>query len=286
MSAYEEKNIDKLNSFMAFEERQQSLFDPDYIRELFLKRGLNISALNNYLECPKKYLYKNLIRIPDVYSTTLIFGSIVHRALELFFKDSGKEGKILPKNVLLEKFEITLKKNMLSLAEEEKIRQRGHNLLSDYYDEYKDDWVCKTKTEVGPERAFELEDKQTITLNGKIDKIEYLDDVYEGEVNLIDYKTGKPFSEKSKEDRANYERQIIFYHLLLESSDKKIKINKSTLDFLEKNKKGQYEQYTLEVTEEHLGKLRQEINMMAQDVLSMEFLKKGCGKPDCPWCNM
>jgi hypothetical protein len=73
---------------------------------------------------------------------------------------------------------------------------------------------------------------------------------------------------------------------LLESSDKKIKINKSTLDFLEKNKKGQYEQYTLEVTEEHLGKLRQEINMMAQDVLSMEFLKKGCGKPDCPWCNM
>jgi len=286
MSAYEEKNIDKLNSFMAFEERQQSLFDPDYIRELFLKRGLNISALNNYLECPKKYLYKNLIRIPDVYSTTLIFGSIVHRALELFFKDSGKEGKILPKNVLLEKFEITLKKNMLSLPEEEKIRQRGQNLLSDYYDEYKDDWVCKTKTEVGPERAFELEDKQTITLNGKIDKIEYLDDAYEGEVNLIDYKTGKPFSEKSKEDRANYERQIIFYHLLLESSDKKIKINKSTLDFLEKNKKGQYEQYTLEVTEEHLDKLKQEINMMAQDVLSMEFLKKGCGKPDCPWCNM
>jgi hypothetical protein len=73
---------------------------------------------------------------------------------------------------------------------------------------------------------------------------------------------------------------------LLESSDKKIKINKSTLDFLEKNKKGQYEQYTLEVTEEHLDKLKQEINMMAQGVLSMEFLKKGCGKPDCPWCNM
>lgn len=286
MSAYEEKNIDKLNSFMAFEERQQSLFDPDYIRDLFLKRGLNISALNNYLECPKKYLYKNLIRIPDVYSTNLIFGSIVHRALELFFKDVDKEGKILPENVLLEKFEITLKKNMLSLSEEEKIRQRGRKLLSDYYDEYKDDWVCKTKTEVGSERTFELEDKQTITLNGKIDKIEYLDNAYEGEVNLIDYKTGKPFSEKSKEDKANYERQIAFYHLLLESSDRKIKINKSILDFLEKNKKGEYEQYTLEITEEHLDKLRQEINMMARDILTMDFLKKGCGKPDCPWCNM
>jgi RecB family exonuclease len=132
-----------------------------------------------------------------------------------------------------------------------------------------------------------LDNKDTIELTGKIDKIEYLGNDFSGEVNLIDYKTGHPFSEKTKGDKENYERQIVFYHLLLEESDDgNLRINKSVLDFLEKNKKGEFEQYTFQVEKDHLNNLKKEINDCANEVLSMEFLKKGCGKKDCEWCQM
>ena len=58
---FEEKNINNLVSFMNSENKESSLFDSEYLKQLFFKRGLNVSALNNYLACPKRYLYKNLI---------------------------------------------------------------------------------------------------------------------------------------------------------------------------------------------------------------------------------
>jgi hypothetical protein len=63
-------------------------------------------------------------------------------------------------------------------------------------------------------------------------------------------------------------------------------INKSVLDFIEKNKKGKFEQHSLEITKEHLEKLKEEINTCAKEVLSMEFLEKGCNKKDCQWCQI
>lgn len=287
MKDFELKNMDKLASFMNFTEKSDSLFDPEYLKQLFLKRGLNVTALNNYLECPKKYLYKNLIRIPDTYSATLSFGSIIHESLESFFRASSKEEKILSKDALLGEFKKSLNRSNMPEKDEEKFKEKGENILSDYYDKYSKIWTHKVKVEFGPKRNFVLDNKETIELTGKIDKIEYLGNDFSGEVNLIDYKTGRPFSEKTKDDKENYERQIVFYHLLLEEYDEgNIRINKSVLDFLEKNKKGDFEQYTFEVESGHLDKLKREINDCANDILSMEFLKKGCGKKDCEWCPM
>jgi hypothetical protein len=55
---------------------------------------------------------------------------------------------------------------------------------------------------------------------------------------------------------------------------------------VEKNKKGKFEQHSLQITKEHLDKLKEEISDFAKDVLSMEFLKKGCDKKDCEWCQI
>lgn len=285
--AFEEKNLDKLASFMGSSSKSDSLFESEYLRKLFYKRGLNVTALNNYLDCPKKYLYKNLIRIPDVYSTTLSFGSTIHESLESFFKACSKEEEILSKELLLEEFSKSLRRANMGEKEEEKFKKKGEDILNDYYDKYSKSWSHKVKVEFGPKRNFVLENGEALELNGKIDKIEYLGSDFSGEVNLIDYKTGHPFSEKTKDEKENYERQITFYHLLLEEyGDGDMRINKSVLDFLEKNKKGEFEQYTFEVRREHLDKLKKEINDCAERVLSMEFLKKGCGKKDCEWCQM
>ena len=171
--------------------------------------------------------------------------------------------------------------------DEDKFRERGEVALSEYYDEYSKNWTYKVSTQFPVRRDFELDNKQILKLSGTLDKIEYIDDLFSANVNIIDHKTGKPFSEKTKDQKENYERQLIFYKLLLTDYDKKdFKINKSILDFVEKNKKGKFEQYEFNVTKEHLDKLKEEINTCAKEVLSMEFLEKGCNKKDCEWCKI
>lgn len=287
MKNFEKNNIDKLVSFMNSEKRVSSLFDKDYLRKLFFKRGLNVSALNNYLNCPKKYLYKNLIRIPDLYSPSFKFGSIIDFALNKFFEKSKKESKILSKKILLEEFNRGLNKFNLAEKDWEKFKERGEKALSEYYDEYKDTLTYKVDMQFIIERDFELDSKDILKISGIIDKIEYINDLFSPNINVIDHKTGRTFSEKTKEQKTDYERQLIFYKLLLTKYDKKdFIVNKSLLDFIEKNKKGKFEQYSFEVTKKHIDKLKEEINTCAQDVLSLEFLKKGCNKKDCEWCQI
>jgi DNA helicase II / ATP-dependent DNA helicase PcrA len=284
---FEEKNIDTLAVFMSSLKKSATLFDADYIRQLFFTRGLNVSALNNYLDCPMKYLYRNLIRIPDLSSPAQQYGNVIDIALNNFFKRSKLESQILPKKVLLEEFETALLSYNLDEKEEDKFRERGEKALVEYYDEYADTWTPRVETQFYVKKDFLLENRDTVQLSGLIDKIEYLDDDFTPHINVIDHKTGKAYSEKTKEQKEAYERQLVFYKLLLEGNEKyDFTIEKSMLDFVEKNKKGNFEQYSFDITREHIEKLHGEINMLAHEVLSLEFLDKGCQKKDCEWCKI
>ncbi len=287
MTKFEEGNLDKLFDFVAPTESLRSLYQAEYIRDVFFRRTLNVSALNNYLTCPLKYFYKNLLQIPSSYESRLEFGSAVHESLEEFFKRSRDAEKILPKTELINAFSEILNSKSFSDKEEKKFKGRGEELLGEYYDEYSSGWTHKVDLEKYIKRDFETLGGEEITISGMIDKIEYLDDLFGGRVNIIDYKTGRSFSEKNKDEKKDYERQIVFYHLLLDGyDDGRFKINKSVLDFVERNKKGKFEQHSFPVIKDNLDELKREINQCVQEVLSLEFLKKGCGKRDCEWCSL
>lgn len=57
----------------------------EFIAELFRTRGLAVTALNNYLECPWKYFYVNLLRVPQAPTKHQLYGTAVHTALHSFF---------------------------------------------------------------------------------------------------------------------------------------------------------------------------------------------------------
>ncbi len=286
MVQFEEKNLGQLFDFISPNKSLKSLYQADYLREIFFRRTLNVSALNNYLSCPLRYFYKNLLQIPSSYESRLEFGSSIHESLEEFFAHSRDAGEILPKKELLKIFNELLNNKSFTEKEASKFKTRGEELLSEYYDEHASSWTHKVDLEKYIKRDFKTEHGESITISGKIDKIEYLEDLFGGKVNIIDYKTGRSFSEKSKEEKKDYERQIVFYHLLLDDYDGNFKINKSVLDFVEKNKKGKFEQHSFLVTKENLDELKREINQCIREVLSLEFLKKGCGKRDCEWCSL
>ena len=114
-----------------------------------------------------------------------------------------------------------------------------------------------------------------------------MDGGVEGKINIIDYKTGKPFSEKiKKSEKDDLKRQLVFYYILYENfAEGRFRINKAILDFIEKNRHGQFEQYTVDISTGEISEVKNEINNMVAEITSGKFLEKGCNKRDCEYCN-
>jgi len=284
---FEINNIDKLSLFIEPQKQRRTIYDKDFIKEQFFNRGLTVTALNNYLDCPIKYFYRNLIQLPSGYSSSLRFGDLMHGALEKFFMECKREEKILGKVKLLEFFVENIENSEFDGKELEKYKERGLDSLSGWFDQYEKDLIFNVSIEQKIKRDFTLDSGEILNINGKLDKIEFLKSEMEGPIRVIDYKTGKSFAEKDKARKEDLERQIKFYYLLLEDwRDGSYKVGEASLLFLEKNKKGKYEKHSIDVNEEDILLLKDEIQEVAKEIISGEFLNKGCGKKDCEFCNL
>lgn len=285
---FEKKNIENLALFFTKTESEKSLFDTQYLKKLFLENNLNVTALNNYIECPNKYLFRSLVRLPSEYSASLLFGDLIHDSLEKFFEEGKINQKIPSKIHLIKNFKNFIDRSSFLGQEYERYLKRGEKVLEEYYDHYHKNWSVQIENEKYIRKEFELESGQKINISGRLDKIEYFDSPAEGLINIIDYKTGRPLSEKTKKsEKEDLKRQLVFYHILYENyAENKFKINKAILDFVEKNKKGKFEQYHIDATSDEIKEVKKEINQMASEVMSGQFLKKGCNKKDCEYCKM
>jgi DNA helicase II / ATP-dependent DNA helicase PcrA len=284
---FEKENIHNFALFVAKSNSKKSLFDKEYLKKLFLTKNINVTALNNYCNCPIKYLFRNLIQLPSEYSASLLYGDLVHDSLEKFFEESKNDKKIASKNDLIKIFRKFIEKSSFYGGEYERYLQRGEGALEEYYDHYHKNWTLEIENEKYITKKFELDSGEIVNLSGRLDKVEFLDSVIEGKINIIDYKTGRPFSEKTKKsEKDDLKRQLVFYHILYEDyMENKFTINKAILDFVEKNKRGEFEQYTLEISKDEINEVKQEINKMVSEVLSGEFLSLGCARKDCEYCS-
>ena len=284
---FEKENIDNLALFVAKTDSNKSFFDKEYLKKLFFEQNLNVTALNNYLECPIKYLFRNLIRLPSEYSANLLYGDLVHDSLEKFFEESKNNKNISRKNSLIKHFKNLMDQSSFYGEEYKRYLKRGEEALGEYYDHYHKNWTVGIQNEKYIMREFKLNNGKVMNISGRLDKVEFLDSTIEGKINIIDYKTGKPFSEKTeKSEKEDLKRQLVFYHILYENyADNKFSINKAVLDFIEKNKKGEFEQYALDISDSEINEVKEEINRMVQEIESGEFLNKGCNKKDCEYCG-
>lgn len=287
---YENKNnyISTENNENVFPEKKQqmeiafsprlsvarNLLDLNFIREKFLNTQLSVSALNNYLDSPILYFFRNLVRLPSVQNKSMIYGSIIHNSLDKFLLESSQAKKVLPKEKLLEIFQQSLNSAYVTKDDYNSILVQGEKTLTDYYDFYSPTFNLNLKTEKAIKSIpFKLDSGEEIFLQGVIDKIEFDEN---GEIQVVDYKTGRTWSEKTKEEKEALKRQVVFYKLLLDNfQNGKYKMKWGVLDFVEKNKKtGEYEREFIDVYESDVANLKAEINQFAQEVLSGEFLNR------------
>jgi len=290
---FEKENLNNLSLFIKTSDLDnKSLWDKEYLKNLFLEKNLSVTSLNNYLSCPVKYLFRNLIQLPSEYSPNLMYGDLIHNSLEKFFEESKEAKKLSSKKVLLNHYEELIKKSSFYGNEYERYFERGKNALGEYYDKYSKSWGnnLNIENEKYIKREFKLDSSESVSISGRLDKVEFLDpnNNLEGKINIVDYKTGKPFSDKTqKVQKEDLKRQLIFYYILYENyADGKFMINKAILDFVEKNKKGEFEQYTLNIEEKDIREVKEEINKMTSEILSGEFLDNGCDKKDCEYCKL
>lgn len=273
--------------FMATAVPEVKMVDKTYINKLLENYSLSVTHLNNYLDCPIKFYYQNLIRVPAAKSESMAFGSAIHSTLQALFEKMKANDNIFPdKEIMLDDFKGYMLRNRESFTKEQYKRriEYGEKILPAYYDFYIDKW----NKIVIVERSIRNVEVKGVPINGKLDKLEF-----DGKrVNVVDYKTGKYENAKKKLKRpseseplgGDYWRQAVFYKILLDNlKTHDWQALSSEFDFIEPVK-DEYKAEKVLITQEDIEQVTEQITDTWQKIQNHEFTK-GCGKEDCHWCN-
>ncbi len=259
----------------------------DFIAPKLEKFSMNVTALNNYLKCPLHFYYNSLIRVPSGKSEATTFGSAVHDALNKLFKKMQEGGNVFPDTqTLVQDFNFYMNRHREAFTHQEfkDRKELGETVLIKYYDHYVKDWNKVVTTEYRINNVV----VKDIPLKGAIDKIEFNGK----QVVVIDYKTGNIENAREKLKAPNdknplggdYWRQAVFYKILLNHHPKNWEVVSAEFDFIEPNKKNQFEKIAISITDADLTTVGQQIQMVWEKIQNKDFYT-GCGKEDCHWCN-
>lgn len=253
---------------------------------------MSATALNNYLRCPLGFYYQHVVRIPSVRSEAAEFGSAVHHALEQLFRkmaasrSSGNPGTFPSLDDFLNDFSWYMKRHRESFTKEQFNRRMeyGRDILTNYYNTY----ITRWNKVVVVEAMIKNVVMDGVPLKGKLDKIEF-----DGKnATVIDYKTGDPEKCADKLARpgnkepngGDYWRQAVFYKILLDLNPKDWNVNVVEFDFVEPDKRKQYRKERISISDIDIDLVKGQIKDVWNKVQKKDFYK-GCGKPDCPWCE-
>ena len=163
---------------------------------------LSSSAVENYRKCPQQYAFSYLWSLKEGPRATLTFGSVMHTTIKRFVEQI-KKGKKLP----FEELQRIYETEWSSAGFEDEYQEA----------EYKKDGLEQLKAFHGAmlaeppdvleqEKGFELPLANNVILIGRMDQVNSLG---RNEVEIVDYKTGKP----KKEVDANKSLQLSIYAL-------------------------------------------------------------------------
>jgi DNA helicase-2/ATP-dependent DNA helicase PcrA len=219
--------------------------EEDLISRILDKFVLSVTALNNYLNCPLEFYFRNLIRIPSPKNEASEFGSAVHYALQqLFLKMKADPRQAFPpKDIMMQDFNWYMHRHRENFTREafERRLEYGFEVLGNYYEKYLYSWNKIAIPEISIRNIVINE----VPIKGKLDKLEFNG----REVNVVDYKTGDPENANTKlkgPDDKNpqggaYWRQAVFYKILVDHyKQKDWKAISAEFDFIEPDKKKEY----------------------------------------------
>ncbi|MEY3677983.1 MAG: hypothetical protein RI924_124 [Bacteroidota bacterium] len=272
--------------FKQQENLSPGLIDGPFIDHLLEKYTLSVTHLNNYLTCPLKFYFQNLIQVPSGKNDTMTFGSAVHWAMnKLFRRLPENDHKFHSLEQFLSDFYWYMNRNREAFTAEQFKRRMeyGEKILPPYYLRYVDEWVKNSLTE------YKIKNVEIdgIPVKGDLDKIE----LNGNRVTIVDYKTGDYDKANSKlkapDDKnplgGDYWRQAVFYQLLVEADERNTwEVEGVEFDFVEPVKTDYLKEKIL-IAPEHLNLVKSQLKEVYHHIKNHNFT--GCGKEDCSWCT-
>jgi DNA helicase-2/ATP-dependent DNA helicase PcrA len=256
-----------------------------FFKELFLHKGLSVSGLNNYLDCPWKYFFRNLLALPDVKKLNSIFGTAIHQALNRYLSRANRHEVGL--DFIMSSYRESLLRQAISETEIDKLLKWGNEMLPGFYEHEMVNWDKDMKSELEI-RGVKL--REDIILNGRIDMVEMTGK--DTEVIVHDFKTGTPKSRNEIEGKTykgtgDYKRQLVFYKILLDRYHHgKMKMTEGVINFVKPTDRGAYKKEVFVIDDKEVEELEDTIIKVSDEIMNLSFWDRDCGKKDCEYCEL
>jgi DNA helicase-2/ATP-dependent DNA helicase PcrA len=176
--------------------------------------NLAVTHLLNFLDVtrggPQYFKERNLLRLPEIKTPQLSYGTAIHAALDAAQKQVNKTK--LDLSFAEHTFQETLKQEQLPPVDYERYLSKGRNTLSRLFNEFSYD-LPKGSTSEQNLRDISI---GSARIGGKLDRIDTTGD----RLTIIDYKTGSPLQSFSTKDKNKaikaykHKLQLIFYAMM------------------------------------------------------------------------
>ncbi len=267
----------------------------DLAKRVLIEKGLSVTALNHFLECPNTFLYQSILKLPQAPSVAAEKGSAMHFAFDFIWKQENKSAKSLEKN-LIEKINEYFVSSLLSIAEKESAKKE---LLADvpaiakalesHFAHGKGSAVFTESWVQGEFKGKYSGEEIQIPIHGKLDAIvDTGKDVY-----VFDYKTRQAMSvnaikgETKTDSTGNYFRQLVFYKILVGNDPRwRGRTIHPSLVFVSPDDKGRCPTITLPIQSSDIEKVKGEIQSLVDSVWSGKIVEGKCDDSKCEWCGM
>ncbi len=277
-----------------------------FVQGTLAERGLSISAINNFITCPWRFFFQNLIRLPQVKEPHQLYGTAMHAALEYMYStmhaywQKERDEPPLPADIIAqfehalakaplgnERYEAALIKGKAAL--EAYIRARMHTLNALPSRERP-----TFRTEMRLNAELNVPDLGIVPSNGVIDR---LDTYTDGAVQVTDYKTGKRHTRgdilgTTKTSDGNIWRQAVFYRMLIGLHDEHAAVPREVIiEFVEhyeakETTKTKVPTELLAVSDDDVRKLHAELIPLIQNIANLSFWNTPCKDAACEHCML
>lgn len=282
---YEDEFDERLKLTFAKKKWEPSEALEHFLEQIIHDFKLSPTALNSYLECPQRFFYDNILRVPKTKDFTQGYGTAVHKALELLFKKYKRDFIMPKKEEFIKDFIDALEEEIFTSEERRRAKQYGKEILSKYYDFYAREWQ-KRGVPVSCEYDFSRHDVhfKDIPVTGKIDRIDMIDNI-SNKVRIVDYKTSSPKSinyilgnTKEKDTKLLY--QAYFYKLLSETDPLfQWKVGEIEFDFVSpqggssqsEGNGASFKRVVLPIDEKQYSEFKKTVEDVYDKIINLEF---------------
>jgi len=236
------------------------------------KLQLSATAIETYQGCPLKFKFGHLLKIPTGPQPTLTFGNIMHQSVRHYF-ELRKMNRATCQAVEQFYLQAWRDAGFEDVYQEQAYKKAGLEQLREFVARQESDRVPADK--IRSEESFSI-DLGDVILEGRIDQINPLGSpgkTSNSNVELVDYKTGRPKSQKD----ADKSLQLSIYAL---AAGRQLKLNPARLTFYNLTNN---QPVSTTRTAKDLDEAVSEIREVADQIRSLLFQPApGFG---CKWCD-